>query len=120
VLTQPADDVTARFSFKLGAISFNRRAGRFVQTVTLTNISAFAIDGPISLVLDDLSPGVSLVKPFGVTKRTGQLGSPYLHVVPAGGSLGPGQSVTVVLEFDNPNLLSIHYKPRVLAGPGER
>jgi hypothetical protein len=32
-------------------------------------------------------------------------------------TLNPGQSTTVVLEFNNPTKAAITYTPRVLAGP---
>ena len=35
-------------------------------------------------------------------------------------SLAPGQSTTVIVEFNNPSKTGITYTPRVLAGPGER
>jgi len=112
-------DVSARVRVDRGGFSFNRRTGRFLQQVTITNTSAAPIIGPISLVLDDLSTNATLLNRTGTTRRVGRTGSPYIDV-PGDGSLGVGQSVTILLEFDNPSLRSISYSTRVLAGAGER
>ena len=114
------DDVTAQVAFTFGGYYYNRRTRHFTQSVTITNTSTSAIVGPISLVLDDLSTGVTLVNATGTTRRTGTSTSPYIDILPAAGSLAPGQSVTILLEFDDPRLLSIFYTPRLLAGAGAR
>jgi hypothetical protein len=94
----------------------NLGTGRYAQTVTVTNTSASAINGPISLVLDSLSTNASL---FNLTGTTDLLqapaGSPYITV---NVNLGPGQMTAFALQFTDPTRTAITYNTRVLAGPG--
>jgi hypothetical protein len=90
---------------------------RYVQTVTLKNNSAATITGPISLVLDNLSPNVTLYNASGTTNLVTPAGSPYIN---ANVNLAPGVSVTVQLQFTNPGNIVFDYVPRVLAGTGAR
>ena len=99
--------------------SFNRRTGHFTQSITITNTSNAAILGPISLVLDGLSPGVRLVNASGTTTLPKLSGRPYVNV----GNTQPlkaKQSITILLEFDDPSQKPIAYTPVVLAGDGPR
>ena len=45
-------------------------------------------------------------------------GSPYINVMD--GSLVPGESVSVALQFADPKMTAITYNTRVLAGAGIR
>ncbi len=58
---QLPQDVTSRVGVVLGGVTVNPITRRYVQTVTLTNISATSIAGPISLALDNLTANVVLV-----------------------------------------------------------
>jgi hypothetical protein len=109
------DDVSARVTVTRSGFVFNRRTGYFVQTVTLTNISAHALAGPIALVLDGLTPGVTLSNAAGATKS----GSPTIDVAPNGGILAAGGVVTITLQFVDPGLKPINYATRILAGVGQ-
>lgn len=111
-------DVTAQVQITRSGLRRNAATGRFVQTLTLKNTSSSPINGPVSLVLDSLTNGVSLLNPTGTTSATPPTGSPYLNVTT--GNLSVGASVTVTLEFVNPANAVIAYSPRVLAGAGSR
>ena len=97
-------------------------AGRSKQVVTLTNVGADPLAGPLTLVLDRLKdPAATLRNAAGSTTVAGRPGSPYVNVTPPGSVLAPGASVTVKLKFLNPNLNgSLRYRTRVLAGAGAR
>jgi hypothetical protein len=113
-----AVDVSAQVKVTRGGFRLNRATGRYVQQVTLKNIGASAIAGPVSLVLDSLSATASLYNKTGVTAATTPAGSPYLNVT--AGDLAAGASVMATLEFTNLTNKSILYATRVLAGPGPR
>jgi hypothetical protein len=113
-----ATDVTGAVVINYGSITPHATtAGRSVQTVTVKNISATTIKGPISLVLDQLTAGVTLYKPTGYTSVTLPAGSPYLS---AAVNLAPGQSTSFQLQFTNPGDVGFSYQARVLAGTGPR
>jgi len=108
-----AINATTSMTLKRGGFVYNMASGRFFQTVTLTNNSAGTLSGPIALVLDNLSPGVSLYNGLGLTYCSEPVGSPFIT---ANGYLGSGKSVSLTLQFTDPAKAAISYVPRVLAG----
>jgi hypothetical protein len=89
-----------------------------VQALTITNTGGSTIAGPMYLVLDGLL-NATLANATGTTAVAAPAGSPYISLpLGAGGALAPGQSVVVVLVFNDPQGLRIFYTPRVLAGSG--
>jgi hypothetical protein len=111
--TYQGSDLSAGVVVTRGGLRLNRATGHFVQTVTLTNVTRDAIDGPLSLVIDNLTSTASLSRPSGMTACRAPL-SPY--VVMAAGCLVPGQSATTNLEFEDLQFQSFNYATRVLAG----
>jgi hypothetical protein len=71
--------------------------------VTITNTSTSFIDGAVSLVLDNLPAGVSLVNKTGVTQYALPSGSPFITFLPCFVRFSPGQSTTVLLKFKAPS-----------------
>jgi hypothetical protein len=112
-----AADVTGSVGIRYSGVTLNPMTRRYVQTVTVTNTSAGAITGPISLVLDDLTANVTLFNASGTTTLMLPGGSPYMN---ANVNLAPGQSVAVQLQFLNPGNSPFSYEARVLAGAGSR
>jgi hypothetical protein len=114
----PAADVRASITVTRGAFAYNPITHRFAQTVTLTNHSGANIIGPISLVLDDLSPAATVYTPSGSTDVfAAPAGSPYVNTL---NDLAAGKSATITLQVTVPSLAAISYKTRVLAGAGPR
>jgi hypothetical protein len=111
-------DVTPQISVVRGGFQFNRTTHRYVQPVTLKNVGATNIAGPVSLVLDGLNSAVNLFGQAGVTSVEAPFGSPYRDVSAA--DLAPSGGVSLLLEFKDLTNLPITYAPRVLAGPGTR
>lgn len=112
----PPPAVNAGIALTRTGIALNRATNLWVQTDTLTNTTAAAIAGPIYLALDSLIATATLTNGTGVTTRVAPLGSPYVQVLGAGGSLAPGASVSTVLLFANPTRAGILYTGRVLSG----
>ena len=112
-----AIDISNSLGIKYSGVTFNPTTRRYVQTVTLTNLSVATITGPISLVLDKLTANVTLSNGSGSTAQVLPAGSPYRD---ANTNLAPGQSVSITLQFTNPSNVVFTYASRVLAGPGAR
>jgi hypothetical protein len=112
-------DVTAQVAISLSSLALDPVTKHYMQTVTLQNTSGRPIVGPLSLVLGNLISKARLVNRTGVIVKQAPVGSPYLDMTPGGNILAPGQSVTLVLEFDSATA-AITYQPRVLAGTGQR
>jgi hypothetical protein len=113
-----AADVSAITTVTRSGYVLNPATERYTQTVTVTNNSANAITGPLSLVLDGLSVGATLFNATGTTD-TFELpaGSPYLN---ANLSLAAGQKTSFTLQFADPSHAAISYNTRVVTGPGVR
>ena len=103
--TSGAARLTVPLSVTRGGYLLNRRTNQITQQVTLKNVSAQTLTGPIHLVLDSLSSNTTLVNATGTTSG----GSPYLA---SAGNLAPGASVVLVLTFTNPSSGGITYSPR--------
>jgi hypothetical protein len=114
-------DVTSRVCVARGDFVYSRTLREFIQAVTVTNTGAGAIGGPITLVLDGLTPGVTLVNASGTTSATSPAGLPYIDAsLGTANALAPGQSTTITLILSDPGFVQIAYSTRVLAGVGPR
>ncbi len=108
--TVTPNNITSELSPRFGGFVYNRTKRQFTQTLTITNVSGAAINGPIDLVLNNLE-NARLVNQSGTTQ-----GSPYITVLD-NGSLGAGQSLTITLVFKDPTLAAITDTPEFLMGP---
>ena len=107
-------DVFTSLQISRSGYVLDRRLNRMVQTVTVKNIGSVPVAGPISLALDGLSAGTSLANATGTTANNAPSGSPYLTVT--SGSLAPGASASVALQFVKPASGGINYVARTIAG----
>jgi hypothetical protein len=115
-----AANISSTVTLSQGPIKVDKKTGRSAQAVTLKN-SDGAAAGPVSLVLDALTPNVSLFGGSGTTACAAPLGSAYINVDVGGdGLFSSREKATVTLEFLNPSGQPITYTPRVLAGVGAR
>ncbi|MBL8173109.1 MAG: lamin tail domain-containing protein [Bryobacterales bacterium] len=103
-----AVEVTPQVSFTVSGLTLNRTTLLYEAKVTVTNNGA-PIDGPVVLLLSNLTGGVTLANATGATN-----GLPYL--VTAGGALGAGESRDVGLVFRNPSNGPVSYTPRLFSG----
>jgi hypothetical protein len=109
-------DVTALLSIQRGKLRHN--GSRYRQTITVHNAGA-PIQGPLYVVVDQLTRKVRLRQPAGRTLHAAPLGSPYVLVTLNNNMLGTGETQTVVLTFSNPLGRKIHYNLSVLDGAGQ-
>ena len=106
----PPVNINAELKITFGGFVFNRKTGRFTQTLKITNISGAVINGPINLLLVNLK-NATLVNQSGTYE-----GSSYLTLL-SSGSLGIGASLSTTLTFADPSLAAITYMPEFLMGP---
>jgi hypothetical protein len=118
--TTCATDVSGLVAVSQTVARLNRKTGRYTQTVTLKNADG-VISGPLSLVLDNLSPSVTLFASEGVTACTAPTGSPYVNVdIGSDFAFRSKERATINLEFVNPSAVPVTYNTRVVAGSGSR
>lgn len=91
-------------------LAFSRVTQTFNGTITITNVGASAIDGPFQVVFDSLTDGVTL------TNATSSFGGWPFITVQAVGSLSPGQSASVNVQFKNPANATISMSPLIYTG----
>jgi hypothetical protein len=117
-----ANDVSSQVSIAPGGFRLDRVTNQFIQTVTITNTSATAISGPLSLALGSLSSNATLINQNGATVCSGQQrGMPYADSgICLGMGLLPGNSVQFDLRFSNPTRQVIQYTPTALGGNAPR
>jgi hypothetical protein len=116
-----AADVTASIGVSAGAPRLDRKSGALTQKITLRNIGASTLTGPVSLVFDALSTGASVIGPAGSTSCAAPLGSQYVTVnVGADGVLADRERASVEVRFTQSGTTPISYTARVLAGAGGR
>ena len=107
---QPVD-VTAQTALTSTGLMLNRVTRFYTGTITVKNITAQTIPGPVQLVFHNLTAGVTMANVAGTTAG----GDPYLNVAGNGG-LAPGQSVTLTMQFNNPGNVLIKAVNQVISG----
>jgi hypothetical protein len=93
----------------VNGLAMNRLTGKFSGTVSFTNTSGTAINGPLQFVLQGLSANASLDGKSGDYN-----GSPYVTLPNA--SIAAGATVTVTTTFTNPTRATISYTPKLYSG----
>jgi hypothetical protein len=99
------------------ALRYSAGQKLFLQADTLKNNGATAIAAPIYVAIDNLSANATLANANG-TLACNTPASPYV-VALSTGSLAPGASIAVQLQFSDPSLAAFTYSTRVLAGAGQ-
>jgi phospholipase C/phosphodiesterase/alkaline phosphatase D-like protein len=97
-----------------GGYVANARNHTVTQAVTITNNGSVPIIGPVQLVLDNLTSGISLQNATGTTTTNAPAGSPYITATT--GTIAPGASVTVSLRFNLPVSGGVNYTARTVSG----
>jgi N-acetylneuraminic acid mutarotase len=88
---------------------YNRGSKLYTGSITLKNISQQAINGPLQVVLTNLTSGVTLANAVGTF-----LAAPYVTANIT--TLAPGATVTLPVQFSDPNNARIGYTVVTYAG----
>lgn len=102
-------DVTADVRITRLPLVFNPFTKVSLGLLLVTNRSADTLNGPLHLVFDQLTAGVSLLDADGSAG-----GAPFETL--SVGSLAPGHTTALLVRFANPNRASIAYVPRLWRG----
>lgn len=95
-------------SFARSGLFFNRVTNVYSGTLRITNTGAGAIAAPLQVLFSNLASGWTLVN------RTGtEAGSPYITVQ---GTLAPGQTISVPLQFSSTGVSALSYVPKLYSG----
>jgi predicted extracellular nuclease len=108
-LTPAFVDVTGSVKIARSGLTVNRTTSKYTGTVTFSNTTDAALNGPLQFRLDGLTAGVTLDGATGTEN-----GAPYV-TLPVN-SLTPGASVTVTTTFSNPGRANIGFTPTLLSG----
>jgi uncharacterized repeat protein (TIGR01451 family) len=105
----PITDVSGLVTVTETGFGVNRATRLWTATMTIANNSGTAINGPIQVVLTNLSPNATMVNNTGARN-----GSPYLTV--SVGGLAAGASVAALIQFTNPTSGFINCTPQIVSG----
>ena len=106
-----AVNVSGQVKVTTSAFVLNRLTQTYSGTITITNGGATALNRPLTILLTGLTAGVTAVGPTGTLPGQG----PY-YLVPGSGTLGPGQTATVPVQFSNPGNLKIGFVVKTYSG----
>jgi hypothetical protein len=101
---------STQISTTASGLAYSRVSRTFDGTVTIKNVSTNPINGPLQIVLTSLSQGVTLAN------ATGSFAGNAYVTVPLSGSLEPGQSSIVAVQFSNPSNVTISFTPVIYSG----
>jgi predicted extracellular nuclease len=104
-----AAEVTSSVSFTLSGLAFNRGTQLYNGTVTVKNTSVSSIGGPLQLFFNGLPSGVTLAN--ATAKQGGVL--PYITST---GSLAPGASVSIPVQFQVQSGATVSYTNTLFTG----
>lgn len=108
-LTPTFSDITSSVKIARSGYTMNRATGKYTGTVTITNTSGQALNGPFHFRVDGLTSGVTL------DNRSGEhAGAPYVTL--SGASLAAGGSTTFTVVFNNPGKALINYTATLISG----
>jgi hypothetical protein len=115
-----ASAVTSDVTVSLGTLTYSSTTKTWSQTATVKNSGNTAIAGPLSLVLANLTHGVTLTNRNGTTVCFAPEGSSYIDFyLPANNELAVGKTTQTTLEFSDPSNAGISFHSEV-AGAGAR
>ena len=103
-----ATRVTSGVTLAKSGLSYNASTKVYTGQVRLTNTSTVALKLPLKLVIEDLASNVTLVNSSGT-----YYAQPYVKL---SGSLAPGSSATVQVQFKNSATTGITYTPAAYTG----
>lgn len=101
---------TNQIELKSSGIAFNSATQTFNATIKIKNVGSTSISGPFQVVFDSLTEGVTL------TNATSSFGGWPFITVRSAGTLTPGHTCSVVVQFANPGQAVINSSPLVYAG----
>lgn len=100
--------ITSGVSLAKSGLIYNAATGIFTGAITVKNTGTVELKAPLKVVIEGLSSSITLVNSAGT-----YYGQPYLKLT---GSLAPGSSTNVQVQFKNPAGGGINYMPTAYTG----
>lgn len=104
-------DVSASVSVTTSAFTYNRLTQMYSGTITITNNSSQPLQRPLTIVLTNLTAGVTAQGATGTVAA-----GPYYSVSGTGTTLGVGQNATVAVQFSDPSNAKIAFVVKTYSG----
>ena len=111
IITVPPENESAYFSVAKSGFTLNRVTGLYSGTATVTNSSSEPIYGPLHLVFNQVTAGVTIANASGSYG-----GLPYITMTTTGDPVMPGQKFVVNISFANPQKAGFSYSTLVYSG----
>ncbi|WP_343731132.1 ExeM/NucH family extracellular endonuclease [Duganella sp.] len=108
-LQAPYTDVSASIKAVPSGLTYARLSGQWSGTLSITNTSGAALNGPLQIALSGLPAGVTLVNASG-----NRSGVPYITANT--GSLAAGATLSVPVSFTKTGSAAISYTTQVYSG----
>ncbi|NVM78698.1 hypothetical protein FHW83_004528 [Duganella sp. SG902] len=108
-LQAPYTDVSASVKAVPSGLTYSRLSGQWSGTLSITNTSGAALNGPLQIALGGLPAGVTLVNASG-----NRSGVPYITANT--GSLAAGATLSVPVSFTKTGTAAISYTTQVYSG----
>lgn len=105
-------DVSNSVTITTSAFVYSRLTQNYSGTITVTNSSANTLTIPLTIVLTNLTSGVTATNATGTLSGQG----PYYVMPGSGTTLSPGQSATVSVLFSNPANAKISFVVKTYSG----
>jgi len=105
-------DVSSSVTVTTSAFVYNRLTQTYSGTITITNSGGQPLSLPLTIVLTNLTAGVTALNPTGTL--TGQ--GPYYAVPGTGTTLAAGKSVAVPVQFSDPSNAKIGFVAKTYSG----
>ncbi len=107
-LLPPGVEVTGSVQISRSGLVLNRATGVFSGTISIKNTSSATINGPINVLLRNLTAGVTLSNAAGT-----EGGVPFITGT---GPIAPGATLTLPVTFINPARVVLNYDVGVISG----
>jgi len=104
-------DITSQLTVTTSGFVYSPVTKLYGGTITVKNNGA-AADGPVSVVLSNLTAGVTVQNPAGTFG-----GDPYFAVTTGTTGISAGQSISIPVKFSNPSNSLIQMSMKVYSGP---
>jgi hypothetical protein len=104
-------DVSSQVTVTTTAFVYNRITQQYSGSLTITNTGGTPIPAPVTMVLTNLTPGVTALNAAGTAPGLG----PFYNA-PGTSAMVPGQSTTVSLLFSNPSNARISFVLKTYSG----
>jgi hypothetical protein len=106
-----AVDVSSSVTVTTSAFVLNRVTQTYSGSITIANKGTTALTRPLTIVLTQLTAGVTAIGPTGTQAGVG----PY-YLVPGTSALATGQTATVTVQFSNPANAKIVFVVKTYSG----